>query len=256
MGTMQARGRRGVLTAGGLAAFGGAGARGARAEAPAAPPPAAPGPAPVAAAAAAAPAAATARPAAAPASWAVARDGLEGYSVRYPGTWTAVTTANTTRGVFLRNPFNIEENLFVNYSSPSSSNYSSVRELGSPEDAAKDVIDRYLQEFMSTRLGIRRESEIVRSGEREGSDGRLYYDVVVRIKSFAAPNQYGLTQEERVQSLEWDRTQMATFGVANKRLYELRIQVPSSRYATDEAQLQEILNNFELFAMEPGRTML
>merc|ERR1711924_126395 len=84
---------------------------------------------------------------------------------------------------------------------------------GSPEDAAKGVIDRYLNEFMSTRLGIRRESEIVRAGEREGKDGRLYYDVAVRIRSFAASNQYGLTQQERPQTLEWDRTQLASFGV-------------------------------------------
>ena len=171
-------------------------------------------------------------------------------------TWTVVTTANTTRGVFLRNPFNAEENLFVNCSSPSSSNYSSVRDLGSPEDTAKGVIDRYLQEFMSTRLGIRRESEIIRSGEREGRDGRLYYDVAVRIRSFASANQYGLTQEERVQALEWDRTQLASFGVANRRLYELRVQVPSSKFAANEAQLQEILDSFELFSMEPGKTML
>merc|ERR1712224_245593 len=61
-------------------------------------------------------------------------------------------------------------------------------------------IDRYLNEFMSTRLGIRRESEIVRAGEREGKDGRLYYDVAVRIRSFAASNQYGLTQQERPQT--------------------------------------------------------
>merc|ERR1712094_146435 len=114
---------------------------------------------------------------------------------------------------------------------------------GSPEDAAKGVIDRYLNEFMSTRLGIRRESEIVRAGEREGKDGRLYYDVAVRIRSFAASNQYG-------------RTQQASFGVENKRLYELRIQVPSSKYTTDEGQLQEILDSFELFTMEPGTTMI
>merc|ERR1712224_414645 len=75
-------------------------------------------------------------------------------------------------------------------------------------------------------LRIRRESEIVRAGEREGKDGRLYYDVAVRIRSFAASNQYGLTQQERPQTLEWDRTQLASFGVENKRLYELRIQVP------------------------------
>merc|ERR1712224_245594 len=55
---------------------------------------------------------------------------------------------------------------------------------------------------------------------------------------------------------EWDRTQLASFGVENKRLYELRIQVPSSKYTTDEGQLQEILDSFELFTMEPGKTMI
>merc|ERR1711924_212975 len=74
---------------------------------------------------------------------------------------------------------------------------------------------------------------------REGKDGRLYYDVAVRIRSFAASNQYGLTQQERPQTLEWDRTQLA-----------------SSKFATDEGQLQEILDSFELFTMEPGKTMI
>lgn len=38
--------------------------------------------------------------------------------------------------VFYRNPFNVEENLFVNVSSPSSSKYASVADLGSPSEAA------------------------------------------------------------------------------------------------------------------------
>ena len=80
--------------------------------------------------------------------------------------------------------------------------------------------------------------------------------MAVRIRSFASANQYGLTQEERVQALEWDRTQLASFGVANRRLYELRVQVPSSKFAANDAQLQEILDSFELFSMEPGKTML
>jgi hypothetical protein len=39
--------------------------------------------------------------------------------------------------VFYRNPFNVEENLFVNVSSPSSSKFQSVADLGSPEEAAR-----------------------------------------------------------------------------------------------------------------------
>ena len=38
--------------------------------------------------------------------------------------------------VFFRNPFNVEENLFVNVSSPSSSKYETVADLGAPEEAA------------------------------------------------------------------------------------------------------------------------
>lgn len=41
--------------------------------------------------------------------------------------------------VFYRNPFNVEENLFVNVSSPSSSKYASVGDLGSPSGAAARI---------------------------------------------------------------------------------------------------------------------
>ena len=39
--------------------------------------------------------------------------------------------------VFYRNPYNVNENLFVDISSPSSSRYGSVAALGPPEAAAK-----------------------------------------------------------------------------------------------------------------------
>ena len=42
--------------------------------------------------------------------------------------------------VFYRNPFNLEENLFVDVSSPSSSKYEAVGDLGSPEDAAQRAL--------------------------------------------------------------------------------------------------------------------
>jgi hypothetical protein len=108
-------------------------------------------------------------------------DKLDGYSFFYPETWAPVTTSGND--VFLRNPFTIEENLFVDLSSPSSSRYDSVRDLGTPEEAAQKLLDRYLnQEFMSTRLGIRREGEIVKATSRTGADGREYYDIQVRLK--------------------------------------------------------------------------
>ena len=157
---------------------------------------------------------------------------------------------------FFRNAYNLEENVFVNVSSVSSSDYATVRDVGAPEQAARDVIDRYLQEFMSTRIGIKRESEVVYADEREADDGRLYYDLGVRIKSFATLNQYGLTQEERPQRLEWDRTQLVTYGVENKRLYECRVQVPTSLYERDTPATQRILRSFRVFPMEEGKTAL
>ena len=61
---------------------------------------------------------------------------------------------------------NIDENLFVSLSSPSSSRYDSVADLGSPETAAARILDQYLtQEFMSTRIGIRREGKVGERGE-------------------------------------------------------------------------------------------
>ena len=48
--------------------------------------------------------------------------------------------------------------MFVSISSPSSTKFDTVRDLGTPEDVAKKVLDQYLTEFMSTRIGVRRES--------------------------------------------------------------------------------------------------
>lgn len=108
-------------------------------------------------------------------------DKLDGYSFFYPETWAPVTTSGND--VFLRNPFNIEENAFVDISSPSSSRYQSVRDLGDPQEAAQKLLDRFLnQEFMSTRLGVRREGEIVAATSRTGADGREYYDIQVRLE--------------------------------------------------------------------------
>ena len=119
-----------------------------------------------------------------PAGYRLHLDKLDGYSFFYPETWAPVTTSGND--VFLRNPFSIEENVFVDISSPSSSRYQSVKDLGAPQQAAERLLDVYLnQEFMSTRLGVKREGEIVSATSRTGSDGREYYDIQVRMqKSF------------------------------------------------------------------------
>jgi hypothetical protein len=61
------------------------------------------------------------------------------------------------------------------------SRYKSVEDLGSPSDAANKLLDRYLnKEFMSTRIGIRRQGEVLAASSRD-KDGRKYYDVEVRL---------------------------------------------------------------------------
>jgi hypothetical protein len=58
--------------------------------------------------------------------------------------------------------------------------FTSVEDLGSPDDAAARILDKYLnKEFMSTRIGIKREGEIVSAASRQGSDGKMYYDIEV-----------------------------------------------------------------------------
>jgi PsbP len=79
---------------------------------------------------------------------------------------------------FFRNPYNVEECLFVNITSPSSSSYDSVRSLGTPQQAAERLRQQYLSEFMSTRLGSRKKVDIISASSRE-ANGRLYYDIEV-----------------------------------------------------------------------------
>jgi hypothetical protein len=66
--------------------------------------------------------------------------------------------------------------------------YKTVEDLGSPSDAANKLLDRYLnKEFMSTRLGIRRQGEVVAASSRE-KDGRVYYDIEVGEPQAASSN--------------------------------------------------------------------
>ena len=83
--------------------------------------------------------------------------------------------------IFYRNPYDVNECLFVNMSSPSSSKYTSLKIIGSPDKVADKARRQYLRELMSTRLGVRRESEIVSASDRTGADGNEYYDLQVRL---------------------------------------------------------------------------
>lgn len=162
-------------------------------------------------------------------------DTIDGYKLFRPEDWIEVKGSGND--VFFRNPSSVEENVFVAISSPSSTKFASPRDLGTPDEAASKILAQYLNEFMSSRLGVRRESAVVSATEREGTniDGEpmIFYDVELRITSYAAKNQYGLTEADRPQSLEWDRVLSSTLGVANNRLYELRFQTSAEE---DEAE--------------------
>lgn len=105
-------------------------------------------------------------------------DSFDGYSFKYPSNWIQVRGAGAD--IFFRDPYVLDENISVEFSSPSSSNYKSVEDLGPPQEAGKKVLKQYLTEFMSTRLGVRRESKILSTSSRIADDGKLYYQVEVR----------------------------------------------------------------------------
>eukprot|EP00887_Chlorella_sp_A99_P006132 scaffold22.g6132.t1 len=199
-------------------------------------------------------------------------DKLDGYSFFYPEDWEPVTTSGND--VFYRNPFNIEENLFVDISSPSSSKFASVEDLGSPAAAAARTRDQarrtrgagaaalgisfcpmhvphaclqYLEEFMSTRLGVKRTAEVVSAAVRAGADGEEYYEIQTRVKSFASRNQLAVTQAEvdEAVELEFDRRYIAVLGVANKRLYQFRLQTTTAAFEADADRLLGVARSFK-----------
>ena len=159
-------------------------------------------------------------------------DTIDGYKLLRPDDWIEVKGSGND--VFFRNPASAEENMFVSISSPSSTKFDSPRDLGPPRVAAQKVLEQTLAEFMSTRIGVRREARVVAAAERVGADARgdpvVCYDFAFRLKSFATKNQYGLTEADRPQALEWDRVLSSTLVVANKRLYELRTQCAAEDY--------------------------
>ncbi|CAH9110297.1 unnamed protein product, partial [Cuscuta europaea] len=156
-------------------------------------------------------------------------DNFNGYSFMYPHNWIQVRGAGAD--IFFRDPYVLDVNLSLEISSPSSSKYQSVEDLGPPQEAAKKALRQYLTEFMSTRLGVRRESSILSSSSRVADDGRLYYQVEVNIKSYANNNELAVMPQDRVARLEWDRRYLSVLGVENNRLYELRIQTPEKEFS-------------------------
>lgn len=172
-------------------------------------------------------------------------DKFDGYSFSYPGAWIQVRGAGAD--VFFRDPVHLDENVSVEISSPSSSRYKQVGELGTPDQAAQKVLKQYLTEFMSTRIGVRRESNIISSSSRLADDGKLYYEVQVNVKSYANNQQLAVMPEDRVVQLEWDRRYLSVLGVENNRLYELRLQAPENVLSKEEGDLRKIMDSFRVF---------
>ncbi|MED6137633.1 PsbP domain-containing protein 1, chloroplastic [Stylosanthes scabra] len=171
-------------------------------------------------------------------------DSFDGYSFSYPSNWIQVRGAGAD--IFFRDPYVLDENISVEISSPSSSRYKTVQDLGSPPEAATKVLKQYLTEFMSTRLGVRRESSILSTSSRVADDGKLYYQVEVNIKSYANNNELAVMPQERVVRMEWDRRYLSVLGVENNQLYELRLQVPENVFAEEQNDLRQIMDSFRV----------
>lgn len=172
-------------------------------------------------------------------------DNLDGYSFSYPEGWIQVRGSGAD--VFFRDPVHLDENVSLEISSPSSSRFKDVEDLGTPDQAAQKVLKQYLTEFMSTRLGVRRESKIVYTNSRVADDGKLYYDIEVNVKSYANNQQMAVMPQDRIVQLEWDRRYLSVLGVENSRLYELRLQAPEYVLAKEEGDLRKIMDSFRVF---------
>ncbi|CAB4285109.1 unnamed protein product [Prunus armeniaca] len=171
-------------------------------------------------------------------------DSFDGYSFKYPSNWIQVRGAGAD--IFFRDPYVLDENISVEFSSPSSSNYKSVEDLGPPQEAGKKVLKQYLTEFMSTRLGVRRESKILSTSSRIADDGKLYYQVEVNIKSYANNNELAVMPKDRLVRMEWDRRYLSVLGVENNQLYELRLQTPENVFVEEESDLRRVMESFRV----------
>uniref|UniRef100_A0A0F7GYX9 PsbP-domain protein 1 n=1 Tax=Pelargonium exstipulatum TaxID=59873 RepID=A0A0F7GYX9_9ROSI len=171
-------------------------------------------------------------------------DSFDGYSFKYPSNWIQVRGAGAD--IFFRDPYVLDENISVEISSPSSSKYKSVEDLGPPEEAGKKVLKQYLTEFMSTRIGVKRESSVLSTSSRVADDGRMYYQVEVNIKSFANNNELAVMPNDRVARLEWNRRYLSVLGVENNQLYELRLQTPENVFVEEEYDLRQVMDSFRV----------
>lgn len=166
-----------------------------------------------------------------------------------PHTITPTPPRTQTAGndAAYRSPLDVEENLFVTISSPSTSRYASVADLGPPAAAAEATLTQYLTELMSTRLGVKRQGRVVSASERTADDGKTYFDLTFAIESYASRNQLAVTQADvdAGGEVEWARTYRTVVGVAGGRRYELRLQADAGRAEADQgATLDAVARSF------------
>lgn len=171
-------------------------------------------------------------------------DPLNGFSFFYPQSWVQVRGAGSQ--AFFRDPEDLDENLRIDVSSPTSSRYKGLEDLGSAEDAGQIALDQYLTEFMSTRLGVRRESALLSARERVAEDGHRFYEVEINVKSYANNKQLAIRPEQRVAKLEWDRQYLSVLGVDNMRLYAMRVQLPARILEQERKTLRTVMDSFSI----------
>lgn len=148
--------------------------------------------------------------------------------------------------MFYRSPLDVDENLFVNVSSPSTSRFASVADLGPPAAAAETVLAQFLTELMSTRIGVTREGEVTGASSRVADDGNTYYDVALTLRSRASRNQLAVSQAsiDAGQEIEWERSYRTVLGVAGGRRYEMRLQADASRAAAAAPAIDAVAASF------------
>nr|TKV94454.1 hypothetical protein SEVIR_9G296100v2 [Setaria viridis] len=136
-------------------------------------------------------------------------DTFDGYTFLYPKSWIQVKGAGAN--IFFRDPFVLDEN------------------MPSGEGCGEKVLKKqYLTEFRSTRLVVRRESNVLSVLSKVADDGKLYYEVKVNIKSYASNHELAVMPQDR-----------------NKWLYELRLQTPEQVFMQEE-DLRRVMDSFRV----------
>ena len=74
----------------------------------------------------------------------------------------------------------------------------------------------------------------------------------VNVKSYANTNQLAILPEERIRRLEWNRRYYSVLGVENRRLYELRLQLPEKLVDAEQEELRVVLDSFQLITVDPA----